>query len=118
MHDRETLHHHGVRWDNLPVMEDFDVTLQLLRLGYENMVLFEWAWGQPSSNAPGGCSAYRTYEVQKAGAEGLAALHPDYVTPVQKPSKNWRGFDHRWDVKVRWKAALAEGAARRQRGGW
>lgn len=106
MHDITLLRDLGVRWDRNVVMEDFDVTLSLLRRGYPNAVVYEWAWDQPGSNAAGGCSTYRTYEVQKQGAQTLAELHPDFVKVVQKPSKNWKGFTDRWDVNVQWLKAF------------
>lgn len=94
-----------VRYDRLPVMEDFDVTLQLLRKGYQNIVLNHWAQDQNTSNAPGGCSLYRTKEVQAAGAHGLAKLHPDFVTVVQKETKGAWGGGTRTDVRIAWKKA-------------
>lgn len=95
-----------VRYDRLPVMEDFDVTLQLLRKGYANIVLNQWAQDQGTSNAPGGCSTYRTAEVQAAGAYGLQKLHPDFVTVVQKETKGAWGGGVRTDVRIAWKKAF------------
>lgn len=106
-HDVQLLGELGVRWDRVPVMEDFDVTLQLLRRGLPNTVLYRWCWDQPGSNLPGGCSLYRSPQVQQQGAETLHQLHPDFVTVVQKEAKNWQGFNTRYDVRVAWKRALA-----------
>ena len=106
-HDVDLLARLGVRWDRVPVMEDFDVTLQLLRAGHANAVLYRWCWDQPASNSAGGCSSYRTEELQAQGAHALHALHPDYVTVVQKEAKNWEGFAARTDVRVAWKKAYA-----------
>jgi hypothetical protein len=87
-------------------MEDFDVTLQLLRKGHRNAVLNQWAQDQGTSNAPGGCSTYRTPEVQAAGAYGLQKLHPDFVTVVDKETKQAWGGGVRKDVRIAWKKAL------------
>lgn len=96
----------GVRWDRVPVMEDFDATLQLLRLGHPNAIIYDAAWGQSASNAPGGCSAYRTATVQEEGARALAALHPGFVTVVQKASPSWGGgMEQRHDVRISWREA-------------
>lgn len=99
----------GIRYDRLPVMEDFDVTLQLLRKGYANAVINGWAQDQGTSNAPGGCSTYRTREVQAAGAHGLKKLHPDFVTVVTKETKGAWGGGERTDVRIAWKKAYEEG---------
>jgi len=89
-------------------MEDFDVTLQLLRQGMENFVLCDWWHNQPGSNAAGGCSAGRTLEKQAAAAHKLAKLHPDFVTVVQKETKTSWGGAVRTDVRIAWKKALGE----------
>lgn len=86
-------------------MEDFDVTLQLLRAGYSNRVLAAWCQNQGSSNDSGGCSAYRTLEVHNHNAELLAKAHPEFVKPVQKTTKTAWGGVTRTDVQVQWKKA-------------
>lgn len=105
-HNVEHLALNGIRWDRLPVMEDFDVTLQLLRNGNANAVVYEYCWDQAATNQPGGCSAYRTPAVQEAGARGLAQLHPGFVRVREAPAKNWKGFPGtRWDVTCYWQKA-------------
>lgn len=94
-------------------MCDFDVTLQLLRKGYPNIVLCEWAQGQGSSNAPGGCSITRTLERQKEDALNLSRLHPDVVKVVQKTTKTAWGGATRTDVVIRWKKAYESSKERR-----
>lgn len=97
----------GVKFDRLPVMEDFDVTLQLLRLGKENFSICEWWQNQAGSGLEGGCSTYRDMEMQKVGALGLKKLHPDFVTVVEKTTKGAWGGGTRTDVKIAWKKAFA-----------
>ena len=104
-YDARVLKLEKIRYDRLPVMEDFDVTLQLLRKGYSNVVLNYWAQDQGTSNAPGGCSTYRTMDVQASGAHGLRDLHPDFVTVVQKETKEAWGGGTRTDVRIAWKKA-------------
>lgn len=108
-YDTKVLHKEKVSYARLPVMEDFDVTLQLLRKGYANGVLNTWAQDQGTSNAPGGCSTYRTMEVQAEGAHGLKKLHAEYVTVVQKETKGAWGGGVRTDVRIAWKRAYEEG---------
>lgn len=108
-YDASVLKKEGVRFDRLPVMEDFDVALQLLRKGYPSLTLNRWVQDQGTSNAPGGCSTYRSLEVQAKGAKGLARLHPGVVKVVQKETKGAWGGGTRTDVQVAWKKAFEEG---------
>jgi len=105
-HDVQECHRLGVRWDRVEVMEDFDVTLQLLGLGHPNAIIYDHCWDQGSSNADGGCSTYRTWDMQDGNARKLQELHPDFVTVVTKESNNWQGFDTRTDVRVGWLKAF------------
>lgn len=95
----------GGRFDRLPVMEDFDMTLTLLKAGFPNRVSFEYCWGQQKSGAAGGCSAYRTFEIQRAAAFKLSQLHPGLVRVAGKQSKEaWEGVGSiRVDVQIAWK---------------
>jgi TET-Associated Glycosyltransferase len=96
----------GIRFDRLEFMEDFDVTLQLLRRGYPNLKINWIVHNQRSSNAPGGCSTYRTLEGQSKAASGLHSLHPEFVSVVTKKTKTaWNGQE-RQDVRIQWKAAF------------
>jgi hypothetical protein len=89
-------------------MEDFNMTLQLLKAGYDNCVSLEWRITPGQSNAPGGCSLWRTTPVQSRSAVALAALHPGLVTV--RPKKEWRDMeDGMMDVRVKWKQALGHG---------
>lgn len=96
---------HNIRFDRLEFMEDFDVTLQLLELGYPNRVLNGWVHNQRGgSNAPGGCSESRTMAKQSEAAYELHKLHPKFVTVVRKSANNW-GDEWRTDVRIQWKKA-------------
>ncbi len=101
----ELLRDLGIRFDRLPVMEDFDVSLQLLRAGFPSCTLNEWCQNQYGSGTKGGCSTYRTLEVQAQGANGLYRNHPDFVTVVEKTTKTAWGGATRKDVRVAWKKA-------------
>lgn len=96
----------GVRFDRIPVMEDFDVTLQLLRMGAPNVLLNTYVQDQFGSNTDGGCSQYRTMETQAEAAHRLKELHPRFVSVVKKKTKTaWNGQE-RTDVRVQWKRAF------------
>jgi hypothetical protein len=110
--DVEILERENVRWNRLPVMEDFDVTLQMLRKGYPNVIIQEYAVGQITSNMEGGCSTYRTGEVQATAANMLSELHSPFVTVVEKESKSsWEGMKKRTDVRIQWKQAFLSSGA-------
>jgi len=98
-----------VEWNRTQVMEDFDISLQLLRKGKACKVSYYYAQGQKSSNADGGCSEWRTIDVHNAGAERLNELHPTCVKVVEKQTKTaWNGLPRK-DVIVGWKKAYKEG---------
>lgn len=94
----------------LKVMEDFDIQLQLLTRGYENIVYNGIVQDQHQNNSEGGCSLYRTSEVQAEAAHALAKLWPDIVTVVTRaPKREWIGMGDRTDVRVNWRRAFAKG---------
>jgi len=85
-------------------MEDFCMTLQLLTRGYDNVVHATHRVNPGPSNAPGGCSAWRTNPGQTESAKALHVLWPDYVRLREK--KQWQGMDKGMlDVTIYWKKA-------------
>lgn len=108
-YDAKVLKKLGARFDRLPLMSDFDMTLQLLRAGYRNPMNFQFAIGQEGSNKAGGCSVYRTQELMSRAATGLHSLHPEFVKVVDKTTKSgWfakEGENTRLDVMVAWRRA-------------
>lgn len=99
----------------LKVMEDFDMALQLFAKGRDAIVYNAMVQDQYNNNSDGGCSSYRTPEVQAAAAERLAKLWPDVVTVVKRaPKREWVGFGgERTDVRVNWaKAAKLGGCSK------
>lgn len=93
----------------LPAMSDFDATLQLLRKGYANKVSYTFAQNHSASNAPGGCSTYRTKAMLAQAAHKLAQLHAPFVKLVEKETKGAWGGGKRIDVQVQWKKAYLSG---------
>jgi hypothetical protein len=102
------LKHIGTARYRNPVMEDFDLTLQLLRQGKPNKVLLTHTYDQVGgSNAKGGCSTYRTKEMHEASAHMLLRDHPEFVKVVEKKTKNgWFEGGVRSDVVIQWKKAF------------
>ena len=100
----------NVELGRLPVMEDFDLTLQLLRKGYPNRVSYQYVWNQRGSGAEGGCSSYRTSEMQMNAALKLKEYHPNYVSVVTKKAGSvWKDMEERGDVVIQWQKAYEEG---------
>lgn len=95
------------------VMEDFDVNLQLLEKGLPNCILVHWAQGQAMTNAPGGCSTYRTHQLHDESARKLASLHPKFVHLRIKENKSGGAFGIRTEVTIRWKDAFESAYANR-----
>lgn len=105
--DTEIFREKNIRYDRIPFMEDFDVTLQVLEAGYTNRVLNGWVHNQRGgSNAKGGCSVTRTLEAHNEAAKELKRLHPRFIQLVDKESGNWGGA--RIDVRISWKKAQNE----------
>lgn len=101
---------HGLMFEPASFMCDFHMTLELLKLGYENYILNWVVNNQPgSNNQPGGCTGQRTPELQTAAAEWLATKHFPFVTLVKKQTKTSWGGEERTDVRIQWKAAYMSG---------
>lgn len=109
---RDTLRKEKIQMARIETMEDFDVTLQLLRKGYPNLVLCQWVNGQGTSGAKGGCSHFRTLEMHNANALKLAEFHAPFVTVVEKQTKGAWGGQKRLDVMVKWKKAFESSKVR------
>jgi len=107
--NRPWLLERGITFAPLKVMEDFHVNLQVLEHGGTTAVCNNWVSNQRGgSDAPGGCSIYRTPEVQTESAHLLQKLHPGVVQVVQKETKTAWGGGTRTDVRIQWKRAFKE----------
>lgn len=97
----------GCRFDRLRTKQDLDMTLQLLRKGFKNLIIYSYSTGQDGSGSEGGCSAYRTFEMMEEDARNLYKLHPDFVDLRRKQTKTaWgKGGAERIDVNIAWQKA-------------
>lgn len=107
----------SARFDRIPLKQDLDMTLQLLRAGLPNCCIYEWAQDQVGgSNARGGCSTFRNENLSDEAAQMLHDLHPDFVTLVRKTNNNWKGFGNkdRLETRIAWKQAYEAGKKARR----
>jgi hypothetical protein len=96
-------------------MEDYHMTLQLLKKGLPNIVSRVYRINFGNSNAAGGCSSFRTPERMEEASKLLELLHPECVTATQKTTKTSYGGGSRWDVRVFWRKAHSIGQNQIQR---
>lgn len=97
----------SVEHGRVEIMEDFDVTLQLLRKGIPNLVFFKWAQDQYETQEMGGCSTYRTLELHNASVRKMAKLHKDFIKVVEKKdNRAGQGFGTRLEAQIRWEVAF------------
>lgn len=102
LHDLAAFKEHGIRWDRMTrTMEDFDVTLQLLRAGCSPYMFYKWSQHDKGLDAPGGCSEYRDEEVWGDAVAELQALHPDVV----RLRENAKGTPQ---AQVEWRRAFRQ----------
>lgn len=106
---RDVLKKECIAFDTMEVMEDFHVALSLLELGYPNLIVNDFCHNQAGSGKSGGCSHFRTKELQAENARLLASRHPRFVKVVEKTTKGAWGGGTRTDVTIQWKSAYAVG---------
>jgi hypothetical protein len=106
----------SVEHGRVPIMEDFDVNLQLLEKGHKNIQSYWWTQDQRQTALPGGCSDYRSLEVHDAGARKLAELHPNSVklrTKINKSNVTYnKEFTERTEVTIQWKKTYKAASAK------
>lgn len=110
-HRRDALIHNNIRFDEIKLREDFNVTLRLLQLGLPNTIYYT-VCGSPSDyGAKGGCSDERTEELANQQAELLGSKFPGFVKVL---NKKYSHSGDRKEVYIYWdkvyKAALAKKA--------
>lgn len=111
----EVARRHDIRFDQVQFMEDFDVALRFLLLGYPTALNSAYAVAQATkANATGGCSVYRDAAGQAAAARTLHARYPDLVKVVEKQQDGVNGWGTRTDVRIAWTKAFKAGQEGRE----
>lgn len=83
-----------LEWCRVQAAEDFDINLQLLTRGFKNRISGRYIVSCAETNAPGGCSTWRTVEVHNQAQLELQKLWPDFVKTKEKvvPNGPWKGL--------------------------
>lgn len=95
----------GIRFDTVPVMEDYYFVLSAFTEGIPNVAIVDAAWDQwGASGAAGGASTYRTADLQDQTALKMAELFPHTVKAVVKDTVGglFAGQDVH-DVRIQWR---------------
>lgn len=87
------------------VMEDFDITLQLLRRGFQNYVTTAYSQDQYKTQLPGGVSDYRTHELHEASVRKMAEMHSEFITLKWKENLHGGEFGRRLEAIIYWQKA-------------
>jgi len=105
-HHRGTLFDNGIKFDEVQMREDFNVTLRLLRAGYPNAIYYDICVSPDDYGKAGGCTEERPLEYNNEQAELLAKTHPGLVRVKQK---EYTHSQPRKEVVISWQKALKEG---------
>lgn len=96
------------RADRLRACSDVDITMQLAYRGLSRLLITEFCFVETTKhNGPGGCSLWRTPDVEVASNIDLVKLWPNHVKLVSvEPPR----------VRIQWKKIYQDGCLRAARG--
>lgn len=102
----------GIKVDQHPILADVILNCTLLSRGLDNALITTFFQDHGPSQAPGGCSLYRTAEMQREAVEYVASRWPEYVKVEERRPKvaKWLG-EVRYDYRCQWKQLYAAGVA-------
>lgn len=105
---------HRVKFAEFDLAEDFWYCINLLNHCYELRTIFSYAYDQPQSGAAGGCSKYRTSEMQERVSREIHNRFPKYVRVTEKKLKHGWGDigKFRYDLTIQWKKILTDAQER------
>jgi hypothetical protein len=103
-----------VKVDQFPILADVVLNCTLLARGQGNKIITTHFQDHGPCQAPGGCSIYRTSEMQTAAVNYLATRFPEFVKVVARTTKDkWLANEEgvRYDYTCQWKRLFAAGSA-------
>lgn len=101
-----------VKVDQFPILADVVLNCTLLARGQKNALVTTYFQDHGPCQAPGGCSIYRTPDMQRRAVNYLAERFGPFVKSVTRKPKvaKWMG-DERHEYTAQWKKLHAAGAA-------
>lgn len=101
----------NVKVDQYPILADVVLNCTLLARGQKNALITTYFQDHGPCHAPGGCSIYRTPDMQRAAVDYLSSRFSGYVKGVERRPKvaKWMG-DVRYDYTCQWKRLHTAGA--------
>lgn len=108
-------HTRGIKVDAHPILADVVLSCTLLSRGLANALVTTYFQDHGPCQAPGGCSLYRTPDMQRAAVDYLVSRFPGYVKAVERRPKvaRWMG-DVRYEYTCQWKKLFSAGVAWRE----
>jgi hypothetical protein len=103
-----------VKVDQFPILADVVLNCTLLGRGIGNKIITTHFQDHGPCQAPGGCSIYRTAEMQRSAVEYLSNRFPGYVKGVERVTNDkWLANEAgvRYDYTAMWKRLYAAGVA-------
>jgi hypothetical protein len=91
------------RVDGFPILSDVRLVAGLLARGIPNKLITQYVVDWAPCMADGGCSDYRTHEMQREGCEQLAEMFGPYLKVKIKETKNDGFGGERYDFTCRWR---------------
>lgn len=104
----------NVKVDQFPILADVVLNCTILARGQSNAIITTFFQDHGPCQAPGGCSTYRTAEMQRSAVEYLANRFPEHVKVVERRTKtDWLQNEQgvRYDYTCQWKRLQAAGSA-------
>lgn len=103
-----------VRVDQFPILADVVLNCTMLARGQGNKLITTFCQDHGPCQAPGGCSLYRTGDMQKAAVAYLADRFGPFVKSVERRTKDkWLANEEgvRNDYTAQWKKLYSAGVA-------
>lgn len=103
------------------VAEDLYISLEMLKAGYPTRILFNYAQDHKARNQEGGCSLYRTLDVEEKSSKYMALTYPGVVKiQVKKRKGGWgkpigNGMTMTIGMRVSWNAFRNVGLLKERR---
>lgn len=103
-----------VKVDQFPILADVVLNCTLLSRGQANAIITTFFQDHGPCQASGGCSLYRTADMQRDAVEYIARRWPEFAKVVERRVKtNWLQNEEgvRYDYTCQWKRLYAAGLA-------